>query len=63
MTGAAALRRGGVEDISHIMATERRPGYDLMVGRWTEAALLAGTGSSQTRCWREVDSNFPYAVR
>ena len=41
MTGAAALRRGGVEDISHIMATERRPGYDLIVGRWTEAAHLA----------------------
>lgn len=41
MTGAASLRRGGVEDISYIMATERRPGYDLMVGRWTEAAHLA----------------------
>jgi RimJ/RimL family protein N-acetyltransferase len=41
VTGAASLRRGGVEDILYIMATERRPGYDLIVGRWTEAAHLA----------------------
>jgi diamine N-acetyltransferase len=41
MTGAATVRRGRVEDIAFVMTTERRPGYDLMVGRWTEAAHRA----------------------
>ena len=52
---AAALRRAEGEDIPFIMAVERRPGYDRMVGRWTEAehfaalsnpgyAYLVGTG-------------------
>ena len=41
MTGAATVRRGRVEDIAFVMTTERRPGYDLMVGRWSEAAHRA----------------------
>jgi RimJ/RimL family protein N-acetyltransferase len=30
------LRRGTPEDISFIMATERLPGYESLVGRWSE---------------------------
>ncbi len=31
------LARGAGEDIAFVMATERRPGYEEVVGRWTEA--------------------------
>jgi RimJ/RimL family protein N-acetyltransferase len=30
------LRAAGPDDIAFIMACERRPGYELLVGRWTE---------------------------
>ena len=31
------LRRGGAADLPFVMATERMPGFDALVGRWDEA--------------------------
>ena len=43
------LRRAGLDDLAFIMATERLPGYEGKVGRWTEAehrvALACSTGA------------------
>jgi diamine N-acetyltransferase len=36
-TGSIELNRGSAVDIAFIMATERLPGYDALVGRWSEA--------------------------
>jgi len=35
--GRVSLRRAGSDDLPFIMATERLPGYEGKVGRWTEA--------------------------
>jgi RimJ/RimL family protein N-acetyltransferase len=42
------LRLAGLDDIAFIMATERRPGYEGRVGRWTEAEHRTGLAASGT---------------
>ena len=39
------LRRAGLDDLAFIMATERLPGYEDKVGRWTEAEHRASFAS------------------
>jgi RimJ/RimL family protein N-acetyltransferase len=36
----SVLRRAGRDDLAFIMTTERRPGFELMVGRWSRDAHL-----------------------
>ncbi len=40
----AALRRAAPDDIAFILATERRPGYDALVGRFEEDVHRANLG-------------------
>jgi len=30
------VRHGGIDDVAFVMATERRPGFEAFVGRWTQ---------------------------
>jgi hypothetical protein len=42
------LRPAVLDDLPFIMATERRPGYEGRVGRWTEAEHRTGLAASGT---------------
>ena len=44
---AFELRRGALADVAFIMATERLPGYESLVGRWSEAQHRAGLADSR----------------
>jgi diamine N-acetyltransferase len=46
------LSRGDVADIAFIMTTERQPGYDTLVGRWSEARHRAAL----------VDEHYAYFI-
>jgi RimJ/RimL family protein N-acetyltransferase len=41
------LRRGTVEDVPFIMTTERTPGYEQLVGRWSEEQHRAALADSR----------------
>ncbi|MCX5493078.1 GNAT family protein [Kaistia dalseonensis] len=44
---ALDLVRGGLADIPFIMATERRPGFEALVGRWEEAQHRAAMAEAR----------------
>jgi RimJ/RimL family protein N-acetyltransferase len=47
MTLQIALRRGRLEDVPFVMATERLPGYEQLVGRWEQPAHVAALGDDR----------------
>lgn len=64
MTGVFAIDAARPADIPAIMAIERRPGYDRLVGRWEEAQHHAEMAKPSVRYFalREADALAGFAI-